>query len=535
MSNPAGGPPTPEEDAGAARLVRQHDLATPDQIVQAMEVRRQGSDIPFTEILSELGHITEEQAAEIEKELRAASAGSSTEVVPLGSGADRGDAIDEEPADLLLDAGPTGASIAVVPAADEPEPPDPDPPPAAPARATPVAPLAVTPAKPARPRQVPTAAPAAPAAPAPAPAPAASAPAASAPAFKPHEGPRMLDAILAHAVKLGASDVHVHSGAPIQARHNGILYPGKMSILDPASAQKMVTEVLTPDQFKQLTDRGEVDFAYTMPGVGRFRANAYRQRRGWDAVFRILPREPPTLASLGLPSVLERLTSFHQGLVLVTGPAGCGKSATLAALVNLINETRTDHILTVEDPIEIVHPSKKCLVNQRQVVRHTETFASALRGALREDPDVIVIGELRDLETIALAITAAETGHLVMATLHTNNAIRTINRVLDVFPPNQQSQIRAMVSESLRAIVSQRLVPTADGRRRVPATEILFMSHASGNMIREEKTVQLKTVLQTGKSQGMCLLDDSLLELVKSSTITKETARRAAEDPRAFV
>src|SRR6185295_2109108 len=226
--------------------------------------------------------------------------------------------------------------------------------------------------------------------------------------------------------------------------------------------------------------------------------------------FRAIPGKPPTLSELGLPSSLARLADFHQGLVLVTGPAGCGKSATLAA---------------------ILHPSLSCVVNQRQVGIHTESFSRALHAALREDPDVIAIGELRDLETIALAITAAETGHLVLATLHTSSAIRTVNRVLGVFPPNQQEQIRTMVAESLRAVVSQRLVPRADGNGRVPALEVLVATKAVGNLIRENKTFQIRSVLQTGASQGMCLLDSSLSDLVKSRTITREEALRHAEEP----
>jgi twitching motility protein PilT len=253
-----------------------------------------------------------------------------------------------------------------------------------------------------------------------------------------------------------------------------------------------------------------------------------------DAVFRPIPLEPPTLEDLSLPSSLAKLTGYHQGLVLVTGPAGCGKSSTMAALINLINEDRPDHIITVEDPIEFAHRSKMCVVNQRQVRKHTGSFASALRAALREDPDVIAIGELRDLETISLAITAAETGHLVLGTLHTNDAARTINRILDAYPPDQQSQIRAMISESLRAIVSQKLVPTADGSRRVPALEILLVNIAVSNLIREERVFQLRSVMQTGRNLGMRLFDDSLLELMRAGTISKETARKNCDDPKLF-
>ncbi len=299
-------------------------------------------------------------------------------------------------------------------------------------------------------------------------------------------------------------------------------------------AERLTEEILTPEQKEALRERGQVDFAYTVAGQGRFRSNVYRQQRGIDAVFRVISNKPPTLETLGLPSSLARLANYHQGMVLLTGPAGCGKSSTLAALLNIINEDRHDHIITIEDPIEYIHPSKKCVVNQRQVGPHTGSFARALRGALREDPDIIAIGELRDLETISLALTAAETGHLVLATLHTNNSIRTVNRILGVFPPNQQDQIRTMVSESLRAVVSQRLVARADGNGRVPALEILMANKAVGNLIRDNKTFQIKSVLQTGATHGMCLLDASLAELVKNKTITREEAARNAEDPQRF-
>jgi twitching motility protein PilT len=349
------------------------------------------------------------------------------------------------------------------------------------------------------------------------------------------QGERMLDRILTKAMHLRASDVHLHAGLPIQMRVGGRLLRANGAPLDPAQSESLIMEILTPEERAAFTAHNDLDFAYAIPSVGRFRGNVYRQRRGVDAVFRPIPLEPPTLEDLGLPSSLAKLTGYHQGLVLVTGPAGCGKSSTLAALINLINEDRPDHIITVEDPVEFVHRSKTCVVNQRQVRKHTGSFASALRAALREDPDVIAIGELRDLETISLAITAAETGHLVLGTLHTNDAARTINRILDAYPPDQQSQIRAMISESLRAIVSQKLVPTVDGSRRVPALEILLVNIAVSNLIREERVFQLRSVMQTGRNLGMRLFDDSLLELMRAGTISRETARKHCDDPKLFV
>jgi twitching motility protein PilT len=375
------------------------------------------------------------------------------------------------------------------------------------------------------------------AAPAPAPEPA---PAPAAPAPQPaagtswREGARRLDALLTIAVGQRASDLHLHCGAPIKLRRNGELLDIEPESLKPDLSDSLIREIMTPEQQRDLDEHGQIDFAYTISGVGRFRANAYRQQRGLDAVFRAIPPNPPTLEELGLPPTLARFANFHQGMVLLTGPAGCGKSSTLAAMVDIINRERQDHIITIEDPIEYIHRSQKCVVNQRQVLRHTNSFARALRAALREDPDIIAIGELRDLETIALALTAAETGHLVLATLHTNNAIRTINRILGVVPPSQQEQIRTMVSESLRAVVSQRLVVRADGSGRVPALEVLVCNKAVGNLIRDNKTFQIKSVLQTGSSQGMCLLDASLADLVKNKVITREEAARNAEDPAKF-
>jgi twitching motility protein PilT len=340
--------------------------------------------------------------------------------------------------------------------------------------------------------------------------------------------------VLTKAVSAKASDVHIHAGAPIQLRVGGELKELKTGVLTPEDVEILIRQGLTQDEQKILDERLDFDAALVMPGVGRFRASFYKQQRGFDGVFRPVATEPPTLEELGLPADLAKLADFHQGLVLFTGPAGSGKSSTMAAVVNMINSSREDHIITVEDPIEYVFSKKKCVVNQRQAGKHTLSFANALRAALREDPDIVVIGELRDLETIQLAITAAETGHLVLGTLHTNNAVRTINRVLDVFPPKQQSQIRAMVSESLRAIISQRLIPAADGKRRVPAVEVLYVKPSVSNLIREEKTFQIRSVMQTGRSEGMTLLDDSIGDLLKAGTITKDAARRFAEDPTRF-
>jgi twitching motility protein PilT len=373
---------------------------------------------------------------------------------------------------------------------------------------------------------------------------AASAPAAeqppAAPAAKPAarpagqatQGEAALAPLLRAAVEAGASDLHLHSGAPVRLRVRSRFLDHGEALVDRALVEGILAGLLPPDQREAFERAGEIDFCHTLPGIGRFRANAYRQQRGTDLVLRLIPAEPPTLEQLGLPASLARFTNYHQGMVLVTGPAGCGKSSTLAALVNLVNEERREHILTVEDPIEYVHASKRCLVNQRNVRRHTESFARALRAALREDPDVIVIGELRDLETISLALTAAETGHFVLATLHTSDSVRTLNRLVGAFPSDQQDQVRTMLSESLRAVISQRLVPTADGQRRVPALEVMVVNKAVGNLLRENKTFQIRTLLQTGAAQGMCLLDDALAKLVQQGVVKREVALALAEDPK---
>ncbi|HEX4337661.1 MAG TPA: PilT/PilU family type 4a pilus ATPase [Polyangiaceae bacterium] len=340
---------------------------------------------------------------------------------------------------------------------------------------------------------------------------------------------------LRFAVQHGASDLHFHCGLPLMARASGKLMPfqGHKALSRPA-AEKAIAQVLTDEQWDRLALDGEVDFPLELPTIGRFRANAYRQHRGPDMVFRILPPDPPTLEQLGLPASLSRLVDFRTGLILCTGPAGCGKSTTLAALLNVVVRTRKEHVLTIENPVEFVYRSGESVVTQRQVGSHTRSFARGLRAALREDPDVVAITELRDRETMSLALTAAETGHLVLGTLHTSNAGQTIGRIINAFPAEEQGQIRATLGESLRAVVSQRLVPRADGKGRVVALEILIANIAVTNLIREEREYQVASVMVTGKSQGMVTLDDSLAELVQAGTVDKEQARRFAENKERF-
>ncbi|MGH0033119.1 MAG: type IV pilus twitching motility protein PilT [Myxococcota bacterium] len=333
-----------------------------------------------------------------------------------------------------------------------------------------------------------------------------------------------LDVVLQQAVSQGASDLHLRSGQTTRMRVAGRLVEGPTPPCDDVAS--MLLGALDPDTRSQFESDGEIDFCHTVEGLGRFRANLYREQRGIDGVFRHIPAEAPSLDELGLPHDVAKLTNYHQGLVLVTGPTGCGKTSTLASLVDLINEERSDHVLTIEDPIEYLHTSKRCLVNQRSVKRHTGSFARALRAALREDPDVIVIGELRDLETISLALTAAETGHLVIATMHTEDSLRTINRVVGAYPADQQEQVRTMLSESLRAVLSQRLLNRADGHGRVAAVETLIITKAVGNLIRENKVFQIQSILQTGQRQGMQSLDKSIDALLESGAITREEADR---------
>ncbi len=343
-----------------------------------------------------------------------------------------------------------------------------------------------------------------------------------------------LHRMLAHARQKGASDVHIHAGSSVKARTHGALVDLTKEVLSAPETDGILIPSLLDWQRQLLMEHGEVDFSYSVANVGRYRVNVYRGQSGLCGVYHYIPAEPPTLAALGLPDSATRLVNHSNGIVLITGPSGCGKTSTMAALVNLINEEREDHVLSIEDPIEYVHPSKRCVVNQRQINRHTKSFAAALRSALREDPDVICIGELRDLETISLALSAAETGHLVLGTLHTQGAVRTINRMIGVYPPKQQSQVRTMLAESLRAVISQKLLPRSDGAGMVLAYELLFMNYASANLIRENRTFQLGTVLQTGRSAGMRSMDDSLKELLQKQLISKKTALLNADNPKLF-
>ncbi|CAN5339527.1 type IV pilus twitching motility protein PilT [soil metagenome] len=321
----------------------------------------------------------------------------------------------------------------------------------------------------------------------------------------------------------GASDIHLAvNSRPIWRRFGNLEAIWLQApVLTAADTERLAMGFLTDAQKETMATRGDVDFAYANAN-GRFRACVVRQRLGYDITFRIITSTVRTMDELGLPPQLKLLTQYHNGLVLVTGSVGSGKSTTLASLVQEINGARQDHIITLEDPIEYIIHSRGCHVTQREVHTHTKSFGAALRGALREDPDVIMVGEMRDLETISLAITASETGHLVLGTLHTSNAARTLDRLLDVFPSDQRDQIRIMVSESLRGIVSQQLVPRADNQGRCLAMEILMNNPAVGNLIREGKTFMLPGVIQTGKKQGMQLMDDSLLSLYEAGLITRE-------------
>lgn len=343
-----------------------------------------------------------------------------------------------------------------------------------------------------------------------------------------------LDEFLGYTREVGASDLHVTPGSPPIIRRFGRLVALPRRPFTAAETEGLLFGILSDPQKNRVLDDKALDFCHVVPAQGRYRSCIVKQRLGWDGAFRVIQYRVPTFEELGLPPALERVTEYAQGLVLVTGPVGCGKSTTLAAMIELINQQREEHIITIEDPVEFHFVPAKSHISQREVGVHTQGFAVALRAALREDPDVIMIGELRDLETVSLAITAAETGHLVFGTLHTTSAARTIDRILDVFPPDEQPQIRNMISESIRGIVCQQLLPRKDGTGRALALEIMFNTSAVANMIRERKLFQMPSVLQTSRKQGMVPLDHSLMELVNADIIDGTEAYFAADNKAPF-
>jgi twitching motility protein PilT len=340
--------------------------------------------------------------------------------------------------------------------------------------------------------------------------------------------------LLAFSVKNKASDLHLSSGLPPMIRVHGDVRRINLPPLEHKDVHGMIYDIMNDSQRKAYEEMLECDFSFDIPGLARFRVNAYNQERGAAAVLRTIPSKILSLADLNCPPIFSDLALKPRGLVLVTGPTGSGKSTTLAAMVNHYNETEYGHILTIEDPIEFVHESKKCLINQREVGPHTLSFNNALRSALREDPDVILIGEMRDLETIRLALSAAETGHLVFGTLHTSSAPKTIDRIVDVFPADEKEMVRAMLSESLQAVISQALLKTKDGAGRVAAHEIMVATPAIRNLIREAKIAQMYSAIQTGSNVGMQTLDQTLTDLVRRNVISSATARSAAKTPDNF-
>jgi twitching motility protein PilT len=337
--------------------------------------------------------------------------------------------------------------------------------------------------------------------------------------------------VLLEVMERKASDLHLTAGSPPMMRHHGKLHALDYPSLTPQTTREVIYSILTNDQRQRLETDWQVDLAYSIPGKARFRVNAYFQRAALSAALRLIPQDMPQLRSLGVPPVLEDMTKKPRGFVLVTGPTGSGKSTTLAAMLDLINDSRQEHILTIEDPIEFLHKHKKCIVNQRELGADAKSFALGLKAGLRQDPDVILVGEMRDLETISTALTAAETGHLVFATLHTQDTAQTVDRIVDVFPPDQQQQVRVQLSVALQGIVTQQLLPRADGQGRVVACEVLTPTPAVRNLIREGKTHQIYSALQTGGRFGMQTMDAALVQLVREHKITRELAEARSSAP----
>jgi twitching motility protein PilT len=336
---------------------------------------------------------------------------------------------------------------------------------------------------------------------------------------------------LLDAIGMGASDLHVTAGLPPMVRVTGKVQPLDYPPLTPNVTRELIYDILSNDQRQRLENDWELDFSYSVPRTARFRVNVYFQRGSLGAAFRTIPHEIKNLSELGLPKAIHDMTEKPRGLVLVTGPTGSGKSTTLAAMIDKINETRNEHIMSVEDPIEFLHQHKKCIVNQREVNQDTRSFAQALKHVLRQDPDVILVGEMRDLETISLAVTAAETGHLVFGTLHTQDAPQTVDRIIDVFPPHQQHQVRAQLANALQGIITQNLIPRRDGNGRVVACEVLVPTPGVRNLIREAKNHQIYSAMQTGGKFGMQTMDAALVELVRRGLISQQEAERRSSSP----
>ena len=340
--------------------------------------------------------------------------------------------------------------------------------------------------------------------------------------------------LLAFTVKNKASDLHVSAGLPPMIRVHGDVRRINLPALAHKDVHGMVYDIMNDSQRKQYEEFFETDFSFEIPNLARFRVNAFNQNRGAAAVFRVIPSKVMSLEELNCPKIFKEIANQPRGIVLVTGPTGSGKSTTLAAMVDYVNENEYGHILTIEDPIEFVHESKRCLINQREVSRDTQSFNAALRSALREDPDVVLVGEMRDLETIRLALTAAGTGHLVFGTLHTSSAAKTIDRIVDVFPANEKDMVRAMMSESLRAVISQTLLKTKDGTGRVAAHEIMIGTPAIRNLIRENKVAQMYSAIQTGQNIGMQTLDQCLADMVRRNIVAGSEARLRAQNKDSF-
>ena len=340
--------------------------------------------------------------------------------------------------------------------------------------------------------------------------------------------------LLEYSIDSGASDLHLSVGSVPMVRINGTMKPLDMDPLLEDDMESIIPQVMDEDQIQVFQEKKEIDFSASLDGKGRFRVNFFNQVKGLAGVFRTIPEVVKDSEELGIPPVLMNLALLDRGLVLLTGPTGSGKSTTLAAMVDHINIKRKCHIITIEDPVEYYHHTKESLINQRELGANTHSFANAMRAALREDPDVILVGEMRDLGTISLALTAAETGHLVLSTLHTSSAVKTIDRIIDIFPPGQKGQIRSMLSESLEAVIAQKLLPTKDGKSRVPACEVMIATTAIRNLIREDRIYQIPSIIQSGGVEGMQSLDQDLQRLVTQGSIERKTAKSIAENPKLF-